>query len=153
MSAETSYRAVAEHLPDAAVVLLDRDLRLQLATGTTLPEPAWCADHHVGRTMVDLVPAEQAERLTASYRAALAGSRQHLETPGWRGQDQYWAPLDPEVETALFRVAQQAFAHSHGFGLACMRERVQAIGGQSTLDSAPGAGTRIQVRAAARAPS
>jgi signal transduction histidine kinase len=34
-----------------------------------------------------------------------------------------------------------------------MRERVQAIGGRFTLDSAPGAGTRIQVRAAARAPS
>jgi PAS domain S-box-containing protein len=91
MSTETSYRAVAEHLPDAAVVLFDRDLRLQFATGTTLPDPAWCADHHVGRTVVELVPAEQAERLAASYRAALAGSRQQLETPGWRGQDQYWA--------------------------------------------------------------
>jgi PAS domain S-box-containing protein len=91
MSAETSYRAVAEQLPDAAVVLFDQDLRLQLATGTALPDPAWCADHHVGRTVVELVPAEQAERLTASYRAALAGTRQHLETPGWRGPGQYWA--------------------------------------------------------------
>jgi PAS domain S-box-containing protein len=389
MSAETSYRAVAEQLPDAAVVLFDQDLRLQLATGTALPDPAWCADHHVGRTVVELVPAEQAERLTASYRAALAGTRQHLETPGWRGPGQYWAvdvvplrgdggavsggmafwrdiskrhraeealrqhrrqlveaqrlarvgswewdlasdrmrwspelyrrarqaeqerqrllgrlyellegqhqrlaadlhdghlqslaaiglrldqaaarldrgdvalvggllrrlrqetreevvalrrtitalrpllldrrglaaavgelatatgaragldacevtvdldgaPLDPEVETALFRVAQQALANvdqhagarrlrvalyrdgpqvvlvveddgrgfdpahaqavadSHGFGLTCMRERVQAIGGQFLLHSAPGGGTRIQVRAAARAPS
>jgi signal transduction histidine kinase len=104
-------------------------------------------------------------------------------------------PLDPEVETALFRVAQQALANvdqhanarrlkvalhrdgpqvvlvveddgrgfdpahtqavadSHGFGLTCMRERLQAIGGQFTLQSAPGAGTRIQVRAAARARS
>jgi signal transduction histidine kinase len=104
-------------------------------------------------------------------------------------------PLDPEVETALFRVAQQALANvdqhadarhlkvalyrdgpqvalvveddgrgfdpthtqavadSHGFGLTCMRERLQAIGGQFTLESAPGAGTRIQVQAAARAAS
>jgi PAS domain S-box-containing protein len=91
MSADTAYRAVAEHLPDAAVVLFDLDLRLQLATGTTLPDPAWTADHAVGRTVVDLVPAEQAATLQACYRAALAGARQHLETPGWRGPGQYWA--------------------------------------------------------------
>jgi PAS domain S-box-containing protein len=91
MSADTAYRAVAEHLPDAAVVLFDQDLRLQLATGTTLPDPAWCADTSVGCTVVDLVPAEQAATLAACYRAALAGTRQHLETPGWRGPGQYWA--------------------------------------------------------------
>jgi PAS domain S-box-containing protein len=91
MSADTAYRAVAEHLPDAAVVLFDQDLRLQLATGTTLPDPAWCADTSVGRTVVDLVPAEQAAGLQACYRAALAGTRQHLEMPGWRRPGQYWA--------------------------------------------------------------
>jgi signal transduction histidine kinase len=32
-----------------------------------------------------------------------------------------------------------------------MRERIQAIGGQFTVQSAPGAGTRIHVQAAARA--
>jgi hypothetical protein len=115
MSAETSYRAVAEHLPDAAVVLFDRDLRLQLATGTTLPDLTWCADHHVGRTVVDLVPAERAERLVASYRAAI----------GLR-LDQAAARLD-QGDVGLV--------------------------GRLLRDSAPGAGTRIQVRAAARAPS
>jgi hypothetical protein len=80
--ADDPYRAVAEHLPDAAVVLFDRDLRLQLATGTTLPDTAWCSDHDVGRTVVDLVPAEQADVLMASHRAALAGNRRHFETPG-----------------------------------------------------------------------
>ena len=49
------------------------------------------------------------------------------------------------------REQAQAVADSHGFGLTCMRERLQAIGGQFTLHSAPGAGTRIQVQAAARA--
>jgi len=100
------------------------------------------------------------------------------------------SPLDPMVETALFRVAQQALANveqhanarhlrvalyrdgsqvvlvveddgcgfepthtqavadTHGFGLTCMRERLQAIGGQFTLRSAPGAGTRIQAQVA-----
>jgi PAS domain S-box-containing protein len=89
--AEDPYRAVAEHLPDAAVVLFDRDLRVRLATGTTLPDPAWCTDHYLGRTVVDLVPAEQADVLLPSCQAALAGMRQYLETPGWHGPDQYWA--------------------------------------------------------------
>jgi PAS domain S-box-containing protein len=89
--ADDPYRAVAEHLPNAAVVLFDRDLRVRLATGTTLPDAAWCSDHGVGRTVVDLVPAEQADVLMASYRAALAGTHQHLETPGWRDPGQYWA--------------------------------------------------------------
>jgi PAS domain S-box-containing protein len=91
MLADDPYRAVAEHLPDAAVVLFDRELRVRLVTGTSLPDPAWRADDYVGRTLVDLVPAEQAETLTASCRAALAGKGQHLETPGWRGPGQYWA--------------------------------------------------------------
>jgi PAS domain S-box-containing protein len=89
--ADDPYRAVAEHLPDAAVVLFDRDLRVRLATGTTLPDTAWCSDHDVGRTVVDLVPAEQADMLMASHRAALAGNRRHFETPGWRHPGQYWS--------------------------------------------------------------
>jgi signal transduction histidine kinase len=46
----------------------------------------------------------------------------------------------------------QAVADTHGFGLTCMRERLQAIGGQFTLRSAPGAGTRIQAQVAVQAP-
>jgi signal transduction histidine kinase len=89
--AEDPYRAVAEHLLDAAVVLFDRDLRVRRATGTTLPDPAWSADHFLGRTVVDLVQAGQADVLLPSCQGALAGMRQYLETPGWRGPDQYWA--------------------------------------------------------------
>jgi signal transduction histidine kinase len=47
----------------------------------------------------------------------------------------------------------RAVADTHGFGLTCMRERLQAIGGQFTLRSAPGAGTGIQAQAAAQATS
>ena len=47
----------------------------------------------------------------------------------------------------------QAVADTHGFGLTCMGERLQAIGGQLTLRSAPGAGTRIHAQAPAQAPS
>jgi signal transduction histidine kinase len=41
----------------------------------------------------------------------------------------------------------------HGFGLTCMRERLQAIGGRFTLRGTPGAGPCIRAQAAARAPA
>jgi hypothetical protein len=59
--ADDPYRAVAEHLPDAAVVLFDLDLRIQLTTGTTMPDSDWLPERCVGRSMVDLAPPEQAE--------------------------------------------------------------------------------------------
>lgn len=77
MSADTAYRAVAEHLPDAAVVLFDHDLRLQLATGTTLPDPAWCADTSVGRTVVDQAIGGQ----FTLHSAPGAGTRVHVQAP------------------------------------------------------------------------
>ncbi|HET6748830.1 MAG TPA: hypothetical protein VFL71_06180 [Actinomycetes bacterium] len=46
----------------------------------------------------------------------------------------------------------RAVTDAHGFGLSCMRERLQAIGGQLTLRTAPGAGTCIEARAASHAP-
>jgi PAS domain S-box-containing protein len=89
--ADDPYRAVAEHLPDAAVVLFDLDLRIQLTTGTTMPDSDWLPERCVGRSLVDLAPPEQAEALAGSYRAALAGRPQHFETPGWRGPDRFWS--------------------------------------------------------------
>jgi PAS domain S-box-containing protein len=89
--ADDPYRAVAEHLPDAAVVLFDLDLRIQLTTGTTMPDGDWLPERCVGRSLVDLAPPEQAEALAGSYRAALAGRPQHFETPGWRGPDRFWS--------------------------------------------------------------
>jgi two-component system, NarL family, sensor histidine kinase LiaS len=92
--------------------------------------------------------------------------------------------LEPEVEEALFRVAQEALANAakhsrarrvqvslsypaaavllevtddgcgfappppagRGMGLRSMRERVEALGGELTIDSNPGEGTRVTAR-------
>jgi hypothetical protein len=137
--AEDPYRAVAEHLLDAAVVLFDRDLRVRLATGTTLPGPAWSSDHY------PCPPARPRRPVRAS------SSRR----PGWpRYRDGPEVILLVQADAGGFDPTRiQALADIHGFGLTCMRERLQAIGGRFTLRSAPGAGPRIRAQAAARAPA
>jgi two-component system, NarL family, sensor histidine kinase UhpB len=87
-----AYRALAEHLPDVAIFVFDRDLRYALATGAGLPKSAWSAEEIVGRTVFELFPPERAELLAAHYRAALTGERVRFEVDGSRGQpDHVWA--------------------------------------------------------------
>jgi two-component system, NarL family, sensor histidine kinase UhpB len=87
-----AYRALAEHLPDVAIFVFDRDLRYELATGAGLPKSAWSAEAIVGRTVFELFPPERAELLAAHYRAALTGERVCFEVVGSRGQpDHVWA--------------------------------------------------------------
>jgi len=96
---------------------------------------------------------------------------------------------DPEVETAVYRIVQEATtnavkhagvdriavtvrdeddgatilvvddgkgfdpnASSEGFGLVGMRERVESLGGRLTIESSPGAGTKLYVRLPVRRP-
>lgn len=54
--------------------------------------------------------------------------------------------LAPEEEHELYRLAQAALnnvlQHAHAPG---MRERVERLGGRFSIDSSPGAGTRVVV--------
>jgi PAS domain S-box-containing protein len=91
MAAERRYRTVADGLPDVAVLVYDRDLRVELLTGAALRDPAWRPDEMVGRTLFELFPASYAEPLAAHLRAALAGERRQLELAGWRFPERHWS--------------------------------------------------------------
>src|SRR6266545_3321178 len=84
LAADRRYRIVADHLPDVAVVVFDRDLRFELLTGAALRDPAWRPEELVGHTVFELLPAEHAEPLAAHYQAVLAGERRHFELAGVR---------------------------------------------------------------------
>jgi PAS domain S-box-containing protein len=99
-----------------------------------------------------LEAALREEAKSACNRAALVACEVTSELDG---------RLDPVVETALFRVAQQTLANvvDHAkaahvqvigdiahFGLIAMRERVEALGGRFRVTTAPGQGTVVEAR-------
>jgi PAS domain S-box-containing protein len=89
-AAEVPYRVMAEQLPDATILFLDRDLRFQLVTGAAPRDGVVRSDQFLGRTVVELAPAEQAEALLDHYRAALAGERRQFLTLGWHDPSRTW---------------------------------------------------------------
>jgi PAS domain S-box-containing protein len=86
-----AYRVLAEHLPDVAVFVFDRDLRFELATGAAVRDMGWRPEEVLGHTIFELVPPDRVERYVAPYRAALAGERQSFEIQGWREPGKVWA--------------------------------------------------------------
>lgn len=58
-----------------------------------------------------------------------------------------WVMLGVDDDGCGFEPSHVEVLPGHqGFGLTCMRERVQAIGGRLAVDSRPGGGTRVEVR-------
>lgn len=109
-AADRRYRTVADHLPDVAVLVFDRDLRFELLTGAALRDDAWRPDELVGRTVFELLPAEQAATLAGHYRAALDGERRQFEVVGWRDPERHWS-----VETLPVRGADGAITGGMAF--------------------------------------
>jgi PAS domain S-box-containing protein len=88
---ERRYQTVADHLPDVAVLVFDRDLRYELLTGAALRSRRWQPDELVGRTVFELFPSAYAEALATHYRAALDGQRRSFELAGWRDPERHWS--------------------------------------------------------------
>jgi PAS domain S-box-containing protein len=86
-----AYRMVAEQLPDVAVLVFDRDLRFELATGAAVRDAGWRPEEILGRTLLELLPPGRVEPYAAAFRAALAGERQSFEVDGSRAPGTMWA--------------------------------------------------------------
>jgi diguanylate cyclase (GGDEF)-like protein/PAS domain S-box-containing protein len=79
-TSEERYRAVARHLPDAAVALFDGDLRFVLIEGRGLMEELGLEPSRVlGRTVRDVVLPENADAMVEHYRRALEGHEVSFE--------------------------------------------------------------------------
>ena len=99
---EQLYRAIVQNLPKGAVFMLDRDMRFLSADGSALDEimkssPISAGDL-VGRTMSEVVPAENREATTNMVIATLQGARQRMELV--RGSSYYELIAEPVVDSA-----------------------------------------------------
>ncbi|HEV2815541.1 MAG TPA: EAL domain-containing protein [Solirubrobacteraceae bacterium] len=72
--------AAVEHLPPAAAIVFDRELRVVDAGGALLASRGWNTAAMAGRVVTELLPEPYFERLAVNYDAALRGesSESHL---------------------------------------------------------------------------
>lgn len=67
------FRAITEHVPGAAVFVLDQDFRYLLAGGGGLHDAGLTAADFEGRYLANVVPAELLSQYVADYTAIFAG--------------------------------------------------------------------------------
>jgi PAS domain S-box-containing protein len=70
---ESQYRLLARNLPDACVVLYDRDTRLVLVEGPVVAAAGFVKQEVEGRTIGELFDIEHARALMAPFRFAFEG--------------------------------------------------------------------------------
>lgn len=67
------FRALTEHIPDAAVFVLDHNFHYVLAGGSGLIDAGMSASDFEGKHLADVVPAELLSQYLADYTAIFAG--------------------------------------------------------------------------------
>jgi PAS domain S-box-containing protein len=103
---EALYRAIARSIPDAAVAVLDRNLRFVVVEGPLVPRLGLSRDSLEGRTLRELEQATaEAEPL---FVQALAGEASELERQ--RDDVRIWARFVPLRDDAGHVVAAMAVA-------------------------------------------
>jgi PAS domain S-box-containing protein len=76
---ESRYRLLARNLPDACVVLYDRDIRLLLVEGPALVAAEFVKEEVEGRTIDEVFDADHALALSVPFRRAFEGSSVEFE--------------------------------------------------------------------------
>ena len=100
---EARYRALATNLPDTSVFLYDHDLRYVLVDGATIERVGLSKEALEGRTIFDVLSAEQSARLAPLRRAALAGDVVEFEeTYGGRTHAVHLLPIRDDRGTIIY---------------------------------------------------
>ncbi len=89
------YRTLLEHLPQTAVVVFDKDLRIELVTGSALRETGLDAEPTERLRLKDIVPPDTAAVLARHYRRALAGEEVSLDYRSVLNGRSYWLSIVP----------------------------------------------------------
>lgn len=98
------YRTLLENLPQTAVVVFDRELRLEVVTGQALTDAGLTSSETEGRLLAEILSPEAASSLLPHYRRALDGKEVSLEYRSELDGRSFWlniVPLRGEDDTVL----------------------------------------------------
>ena len=93
---EQIYRAIVKHVPNGAVLMMDRELRYVTADGPVIDETIRDGNFEtiVGRTVAEVASDDTRESLLALYQGTLQGERRHREVArGGRFYDLHTVPI------------------------------------------------------------
>lgn len=76
---QSQYRLLIDSLPDAAVLLFDRDFRFQIAGGEELGKNSFDKSSLEGRTLFETFPPDVVDLFAPLYTKALAGEKSVFE--------------------------------------------------------------------------
>ena len=134
LETESRYRLLARNLPDACVVLYDRDIRLLLAEGPALVTAGFSKDEIEGRVLGDIFDADHALALSAPFRLAFEG--RSIEFEFSYNDRTYLVRVLPLAEAAATATFGMALAlditkrHAADREIAESRARLQALSRQ-----------------------
>jgi diguanylate cyclase (GGDEF)-like protein len=95
-SVRRSQRRLFDAMPQSAVVVVDNDLRVQLAAGPAVPQLGLTEQEGIeGRPLRELLPQAQADALVGHYAAALRGEKRSFEYHSVRTDRDYWIRIVP----------------------------------------------------------
>jgi diguanylate cyclase (GGDEF)-like protein/PAS domain S-box-containing protein len=92
------YRTLLERLPQTAVVVFDKELRLELVTGRPPGDEGLEPEPIDGLRLEDIVPPDTAAVLARHYRRALAGEEVSLEYGSLLDGRSYWLNIVPLLD-------------------------------------------------------
>ena len=134
LQTESRYRLLARNLPDACIVLCDRDTKLLLAEGPALAAAGFVKEEVEGRTIAELFGAGHAEALATPFRLAFEG--RSLEFEFSHHERTYLVRVLPLAERGSYASFAMALAvditerHESQRELAESRTRLQALSRQ-----------------------
>jgi signal transduction histidine kinase len=148
--AEARRSVMALRLDQTRRAGLELALR-QLADRSTVPGGVTCT-FEGGLSNTGLKPEHEHELLRISQEAvsnAVRHAHPRLVRITMSDEDTHWTLAVQDDGTGMEQSPEQSARQ--GYGLASMRQRAGAIGGEWQIDSAPGHGTRVSVRMLKRA--
>ena len=98
---EQAYRAMVQHLPNGAILIVDQELRYVAAEGPILPSVLANAnlDDVIGKSVAEVSGLDYRDSLLSVYQSALRGERHHFEVKrGSRFYDLDVVPIGEGLE-------------------------------------------------------